>query len=119
MSPNSFVVIVAGVIGIAFTAWFFFMKKDTEVVVSGAVDIVVDGGYTPAVIVVAKDKAITITFTRKDPSPCLEEVILSDFSIRNPLPLHHPVAVSITPRQAGEFPFSCGMNMFHGKVIVR
>ena len=112
-------IVVGGLIAIVFTFWFFFMKKDTEVIVSDAVDITVDGGYTPASIVLKKGAVTKITFLRKDPSACLEEVVLSDFNIRKTLPLHQPVTVEVTPHQTGEFPFSCGMNMFHGKIIVK
>jgi len=129
MEADKIIVSIAGLIGIILTYWFFFMKRDTEVVVSDAVDITVDGGYTPATIVVAKDKTINITFTRKDPSPCLEEVVLEGFSaeggsasgggIRKTLPLNQPVTIELTPTKAGEFVFSCGMNMFHGKIIVK
>ncbi|MBI5135113.1 cupredoxin domain-containing protein [Candidatus Uhrbacteria bacterium] len=95
------------------------MKQDTEVIVTDAVDITVEGGYSPASIVLQKDKMTKITFLRKDPSPCLEEVVLSDFNIRKTLPLNQPVTIELTPRKTGEFPFSCGMNMFHGKIIVK
>lgn len=119
MTLDAIIVIVVGFIGIIFTYWFFFMKQDSEVIVSDAVDITVKGGYTPSTIVIANGKPTTITFTRKDPSPCLEEVVLSDFNIRKTLPLDQPVTIVLSPSKAGEFLFSCGMNMFHGKIIVR
>ena len=65
-----------------------------------------------------KGKTTTINFFRKDPSSCLEEVILSDFKIRKYLPLNKKVSIEITPQKTGEYSFSCGMNMFHGKVKV-
>ena len=112
-------VTVFGAMGIAFTYWFFLMKKDDAVEVSDSVDITVDGGYTPEVISVEKGKTTRINFTRKDPSSCLEEVVLGDFKIRKFLPLNQKVTVEITPQKTGEFRFECGMNMFHGKIIVR
>ncbi len=112
-------VTVFGLAGIVFTYWFFLMKKDEEIKVSGSVDITVDGGYTPSVISVPQGRITKINFFRKDPSSCLEEVILPDFKIKKFLPLNEKVTVEINPQQSGEFPFTCGMNMFHGKIIVK
>lgn len=116
---DKLIVTLVGIISIAFTYWFFLMKKDTEVAVSDSVDITVDGGYTPDVISVQKGKTTKINFIRRDPSSCLEEVVLADFKIRKFLPLNQKVAIEITPPKTGEFIFVCGMNMFHGKVIVK
>jgi plastocyanin domain-containing protein len=116
---DKIVVLVSGVAGIIFVAWFFFGKKDEEVIAGDSIDIKVEGGYTPSTIVVKKGKKTTINFTRTDPSSCLEEVVLSDFKIRKYLPLKEKVTTEITPNKAGEFPFSCGMSMFHGKIVVK
>ncbi len=119
MSLDKIIVILFGAGGIVFTYWFFLMKKDTAVAVSDFVDIVVEGGYTPDAISVSKGKTTKINFIRKDPSSCLEEVVISDFKIRKFLPLNQKVTVEITPQKTGEFDFACGMNMFHGKIIVK
>ncbi|MCR4326499.1 MAG: cupredoxin domain-containing protein [Candidatus Roizmanbacteria bacterium] len=104
---------------IGFTYWFFLMKKEEDMVVAGdSIDITVDGGYHPSVISITKGKTTKIHITRKDPSPCLEEVVLADFKIRQYLPLHKTVTIELTPQHVGEFQFSCGMHMFHGKVRV-
>ena len=113
------IVIVAGSVLVAFTYWFFLMKKGRAVTVEGSVDIIVDGGYTPEIITVPVGKKTTLNFLRRDPSSCLEEVVLGDFSIRKELPLNQKVAIEITPEKKGEFTYSCGMGMFHGKIIVR
>lgn len=107
--------------GIVFTFWFFLMKKDNEAVVVSAnsVDIIVEGGYTPNTISIPKNKTTTINFFRKDPSSCLEEVVLPDFKIRKYLPLNKKTSIQITPKESGTFEISCGMNMFHGRIIVK
>lgn len=106
--------------GIAFTYWYFLMKKDDEAVAVNAdsVDITVEGGYTPSVISIKKGKPVTLNFFRKDPSSCLEEVVLPDFRIRKYLPLNEKTPLTITLKKEGTFEISCGMNMFHGKIIV-
>lgn len=107
--------------GIAFTYWFFLMKKEEVAVVvdNDNVDITVEGGYSPNIISIPKGQATTINFTRRDPSSCLEEVVLSDFKVRRYLPLNQKTAITITPQKTGEFDYVCGMNMFHGKIIVK
>jgi len=119
MSADEILVTIFSVAGIAFTFWFFLMKKENVVEVEDdTADIKVEGGYTPNVISIPKGKTTKISFTRRDPSSCLEEVVLPDFKIRKYLPIGEKITVEITPKQAGEFVYSCGMNMFHGKIIV-
>ena len=119
MTIDKFLVAIFSLAGIAFTYWFFLLKKEKEVTVtSDSIDIIVEGGYSPEVISIPQGKTTKINFIRKDSSSCLEEVILSDFKIRKFLPLNKKVTIEVTPQKVGEFPFSCGMNMFHGKMIV-
>ncbi len=119
MSFDKIAVAIFSVAGMVFTYWFFLMKKDDIVMVSDSVSIVVEGGYSPSVISIPKDKTTKISFLRKDSSSCLEEVVLSEFKVRRYLPLNKKVTIEVTPKKEGTFPFSCGMNMFHGKIIVR
>src|SRR5258706_15006041 len=106
--------------GMVFTYWFFLMKKEEEILVveNNSVDITVEGGYSPNVISIPKGKPTTLNFLRKDPSSCLEEVVLGDFRIRKYLPLNQKTSITITPQKSGEFDYTCGMNMFHGKIVV-
>ena len=119
MSLDKILVTVTGIAGIAFTYWFFLRKNEKEVEVSGSIDIIVDGGYSPDIISVPKGKITKINFTRRDPTDCLSEVVLPDFKIKKYLPLNQKVTVEITPQQVGEFGYACSMNMYHGKIIVR
>ena|SRR3989344_3445416 len=119
MSIDKILVIVFGLLGIAFTFWFFLMKREKEVSVENEVDIKVSGGYSPEVISIPKGKLTIINFLRTDPSDCLSEVVLGDFKIKKELPLNQKITIEITPQKTGEFKFSCGMNMFHGRIIVR
>ena len=115
---NEIIVTISGVVSIIFVFWFFLMKKEIRVAVSSSIDITVKGGYIPDVISISKNKTTKLNFTRQDPSNCLEEVVLGDFKIRKYLPLNERVVIELTPKQTGEFNFTCGMNMFHGKIIV-
>lgn len=124
---DKILVVLFSLIGMAFTFWFFLMKKDDIVAVENSVDstdslqvdITVEGGYSPNAISIPSGKTTKINFFRKDPSSCLEEVVLGDFKIRKFLTLNKKVTIEITPKKKGEFNFTCGMGMFHGKIIVQ
>ena len=119
MTPDKLLLSLGGGTLIVFIYWFFFGKREkASTVTEGKVDILVDGGYNPSVIKIKKDQKTKIALLRKDENSCLEEFILPDFKISKYLPLNQKVEIEITPNKVGEFSFHCGMNMFHGKVIV-
>ncbi|OGM26615.1 hypothetical protein A3D00_01225 [Candidatus Woesebacteria bacterium RIFCSPHIGHO2_02_FULL_38_9] len=119
MTLDKILVSISSVIGIAFTYWFFLLKNEKETIVSNSIDIVVLGGYSPQNIIIPKGKVTKINFIRKDPTTCLEEVILDDFHSKKYLPLNKTVTVELKPQETGEFAYHCGMNMYHGKIIVK
>ena len=117
---DKIIVTMGGILGFFFTFWFFLGKRDSKAKeVVDSIDVIVKGGYSPDVISVKKGKTVTLNFIRKDESSCLEEVVLSDFKIKRYLPLNKKVSIQITPQSVGKFDFSCGMGMFHGKLIVK
>ena len=119
---DKIVVTLVGVGLISFIWWFFFGKKSSSIeldsVTQDGVNILVDGGYQPSVIKLHKGKPTVLKITRKDANSCLEEIVLPDFKIKKYLPLNETIEINIKPTKTGEFPFHCGMNMFHGKIIV-
>lgn len=116
---DKLIVTLIGGTGILLTFWYFFGKKEENVYVKGSAGIKVSGGYRPSRIIVKKNQPLEITFLRTDQNPCLEEVVIPGFKIKKFLPLNEKVSITIKPENAGEFPFACGMNMFHGKIIVQ
>ncbi len=98
--------------------WFFFGKKEETMTASSAWNIIVEGGYKPSTVKIPTGKPATITFTRKDPNSCLEEVIIEDFKIKAFLPMNTPVTITISPTKPGVYGIHCGMNMFHGRIEV-
>lgn len=120
MEIDKVFVILFSLGGIVFTYWFFLMKKEKEVEVSAdEIDIVVKGGYNPEVISIPYGKTTKLHFLRKDSNSCLEEVVLGDFKVRKYLPVNEKVTIEVTPEKKGEFGYSCGMGMFHGKIVVK
>ncbi|HSS44516.1 MAG TPA: cupredoxin domain-containing protein [Thermoanaerobaculia bacterium] len=112
-----------GVFLIFFLHIFFFGRRPT---VSARplpsrpqeITIIVAGGYTPDSIVARKDMPLKLIFDRRESNPCSDEVVLPEFQIRRSLPAHQKTVIEVVPRRTGEFPFSCGMNMLHGKIRV-
>jgi plastocyanin domain-containing protein len=116
-------VLVAGAGLIAFVLWYFFGERERTAATlseSGVQEIAVTvkGGYSPDVIVVSKDKPVRLNFYRDETNSCSEQVIFGDFQIARELPAYKTTAIEFTPDRAGEFTFTCGMNMLRGKLIV-
>ncbi len=117
--------VTAGGIGlIGVELWWFLLsraksrKADTHQGIQEAT-ITVDGGYEPNRVVVTAGQPVRLNFDRRDPSSCLEAVRIPDFHIAKDLPLHQVTAIEFTPTQPGEYPFTCGMNMFRGMIEVQ
>ena len=117
MTPDRIAAIAVGAALLVFLAWFFFGKRRV-LVAAPTVTIVVDGGYTPDWILAKAGMPLTLTFDRRDSGPCTDEIVLPDFAVRRSLPTGQKTTITIVPQHPGEFSFSCGMNMLHGKIRV-
>lgn len=118
-------VVTAGGLSLMGLEWWWFLwskpasrKASTQGGIQ-EITVTVDGGYEPSQIVVQAGQPVRLTFDRKDPSSCLDEVRLPDFHIAQALPLNQTTAVEFTPTQPGRYEFTCGMNMFRGVIEVR
>ena len=124
MSPDRWIVTLLGLALIAFIVWFFWLKKSkgtaASVGSSGVQEamILVKGGYTPDVIVVKAGRPVRLNFRREETASCSEMLLLPAFGKSVKLPTGENVAVEFTPDKPGEYPFSCQMGMFRGRLIV-
>ena len=124
MSPDKWIVTVAGVALVAFIVWFFWLKRSTGVrateTTSGYQEamILVKGGYTPDTIIVRSGKPVRLNFRREETASCSDKVIFADFQKSAELPTGETVPVEFLPKQPGEFAFACPMGMFRGRLIV-
>ncbi|HQU90874.1 MAG TPA: cupredoxin domain-containing protein [Pyrinomonadaceae bacterium] len=123
MDTTEIIVILGGVGLIGLVLWYFFGERESVAAAVNAggvqeIGITVKGGYSPDVIAVKRGIPVRLNFYRDETSSCSEQVILSDFGIARDLPAFKTTAVEFTPDKSGEFPFTCGMNMLHGKLIV-
>jgi plastocyanin domain-containing protein len=124
MDSAEIIVTLGGVSAAAWVIWYFFLgTRDQVRAVSGAsgiqeVKVLVKGGYEPDVIVVKRGQPVRLQFYRDETASCSDTVIFSDFGIAQPLPAYKTTPVDFLPERAGEFTFTCGMNMLRGKLIV-
>lgn len=124
MTGTDAVVIVSALAAIATVNWWFFVAGQSPKAVAASpggtaeVVITVDGGYSPAVVQVRRGEKVRLVFDRKDNSSCSEEVVIPDFNVRRFLPTGERTVVEIEPTTAGRFPFTCGMSMLRGSIVV-
>lgn len=139
MTTTDILVLLGGGGLIIFILWFFFGPRKAQGVALAprgkeklqVVTIVVEGAYTPSEIVVKKGIPVEITFDRRESGDCSEWVVFGKLKaqsakgkteekeIKAKLAPFAKTSMEFTPMAAGEFPFSCGMGMLHGKLIVR
>lgn len=122
-TPDRIAAAAGGVVMCLFLYFYFFGKRRAVSARAGPagaqqVTVVVSGGYKPDVVVAKKGAPLKIVFDRREDSPCSDEVLLPEFKVRRSLPAHQKTVIEVLPRRVGEFPFSCGMNMLHGKIRV-
>ena len=123
LDPTEVGVIVGGLALIALTLWYFFGPRErvaATTAVGGVqeIEVIVKGGYSPDVIVVKQNQPVRLDFYRDETASCSEQVRLPDFGIARDLPAFKTTPVEFTPDKAGEFTFTCGMNMMRGKLVV-
>jgi plastocyanin domain-containing protein len=115
------VLIGAGAL-IALVLWYFFGEREAVAATESAgvqqVKITVKGGYSPDVVRVKQGRPVRLDFFRDETASCSETVVFGDFGIARDLPAHRTTAVEFTPDRAGEFTWTCGMNMLRGKLVV-
>ncbi|GEO44829.1 cupredoxin domain-containing protein [Companilactobacillus alimentarius] len=79
----------------------------------------VAGKYEPSVVNLKKGVPAELTFTRTKDQGCLDVVHSKDLDFETKLPLNEAQTVNVSTDKAGEYDFSCGMDMFHGKVVIK
>lgn len=118
-----FSLLISGLL-IGIVIWWFFGKRNSEqtAVLKNGVQqaaVVVDGGYKPETTVLQSGIPAKLIFIRKDASSCLEAVVFPDLGIQEKLSLKKENVISIPELKPGEYGYSCGMRMYHGKLVVR
>ena len=122
MNATEIIVNVSGLAIIAWIVWYFWLWRGESFAAQTkngiqTVDVVVKGGYQPAAIMVKAGQRVRLNFTRREASTCSEEVVIPDFGKRAFLPENLSVPIEVMPEKPGEYAFTCGMNMYRGKLI--
>jgi plastocyanin domain-containing protein len=103
--------------------WFFFGPRKTVAAQAAAggiqeLAVVVQGGYSPARIVVQQGIPVRLKFRRLESASCSERVVFPDFDIARRLPEGEETVIAFTPERDGAFTFTCGMGMYQGTLVV-
>jgi Cu+-exporting ATPase len=109
-------ILIVGIVGLFFL-WLRFQRRQSQARVSGEkqeVTILVRGAYDPNVITARLGIPLTIYFNRQENADCSRFVTI----VRKDLKPFAMTAVTITPKEAGEYHFACDMGMYQGKIIV-
>ena len=109
-----------GLLAIGLVVWWFWFYKPVTVSVSNSDIIIIadSGSYTPAHLTLPANKPTTLTFLRKDESPCAEVVMIPSLDINESLPLNQAITVDLPGLAAGQYPFYCQMQMYRGMLNV-
>ena len=76
-------------------------------------------GYVPEAVDLKPNEQVTLVFTRVEETECGATVVVPSLNVKKPLPLNTPVAIELKADKEGEIGFACGMDMMHGKLIVK
>ncbi|MDO4902734.1 MAG: cupredoxin domain-containing protein [Limosilactobacillus sp.] len=122
---TSIFAIIVAVILIGLIAWWFFgnhgqtSAQATQGAQEQTATVVVKGGYSPETVVLKKGVPAKLNFDMQDHTACLSHVVFSSLGVDKDLTKQKVTTIDIPTDKAGEINFACGMDMFHGKVVVK
>ena len=124
MLVNGLVILAAAALIGLIIWWFFgnFQKSSQQAdLANGRQEgqVVVKGGYEPEVLYLKQGVPAEVTFKMEDKTACLSYVVFSSLGVDKDLSKEKLAKVQIPTDKAGEIDYACGMDMFHGKIVVR
>lgn len=124
MLVNGLVILAAAALIGLIIWWFFgnFQKSSQQAdLANGRQEgqVVVKGGYEPEVLYLKQGVPAEVTFKIEDKTACLSHVVFSSLGVDKDLSKEKLAKVQIPTDKAGEIDYACGMDMFHGKIVVR
>jgi Cu(I)/Ag(I) efflux system membrane fusion protein len=82
------------------------------------VKVLVKGRYYPDSVHVRQGERVRMKFYRDEDADCTNEVVFESLNIRRRLPARETTTIEFRADTPGEIPFTCGMGMIRGKIIV-
>lgn len=79
---------------------------------------VTKSGYKPGSVTMKAQEQVTLVFTRTEETACGAAVRIPSINVEKQLPLNEPVAIAFKADKAGDVEFTCGMDMWRGKLVV-
>lgn len=124
MLVNGLVILVAAALIGLIIWWFFgnFQKSSQQAdLANGRQEgqVVVKGGYEPEVLYLKQGVPAEVTFKMEDKTACLTHLVFPSLGVDKDLSKEKLAKVQIPTDKAGEIDYACGMDMFHGKIVVR
>ena len=92
-----------------------FSKNQTKKVVVNAEN----HGYKPNTVTFKQGKPAQLKFIPSDNMGCMNEVGSKDLNFDTKLDGQKEVTIDIPTDKPGTYNYACGMDMFHGKVVVK
>ena len=105
--------------------WFFLGPRETvgrRLPSRGGIQeiqVTVKGGYDPATIPVEAGRPVRLLFYRDETAECSERVVFEGFGIDQELTAFETTPVQFTPKEPGDYPFRCGKDVMHGRVVAQ
>lgn len=81
--------------------------------------VTINRGYEPSTVTAKVGQPVHLVFVRKEQSGCGDVVQFPSLGIKRTLKPGQKTTVTFIPKKAGTVAFTCGMNMYQGKVVVR
>ena len=82
------------------------------------ITVTIKDGYSPDTMQVAPGVPVRILFDRQESSECSSRVLIPAFDVNQNLPAFKTTAVEFLATEPGQFEFTCGMGMLHGRILV-
>ena len=92
-----------------------FSKNQTKKVVVNAKN----HGDKPEGVTFKQGKPAQLKFIPSDNMGCMNEVVSKDLNFDTKLDGQKEVTIDIPTDKPGTYNYACGMDMFHGKVVVK
>ena len=92
----------------------FFYYQTKKVVVNAE-----NHGYKPDIVTFKQGKPAQLKFISSDNMGCMNEVVSKDLNFDEKLDGKKEVTIDVPTDKPGTYNYACGMDMFHGKVVVK